>query len=87
MNPALLAPSKSALSGESWVVGGSTENELGVFEAYRTPGGGQLEREWLPGEHRGDLETSYSLWLPLPSRPVCCITVPEAKEQDTLREK
>lgn len=68
------------------MVGGSSENEPGVFEAYQTPGEGQLEREWHPGEHRGDLEPSYSLWLPLPSRPVCR-TVPEAKEQDTLREK
>lgn len=63
------------------------ENELGVFEASRRPGEGQLEREWCLAEYRGDLEPSYSLWLPLPSRPLCSRAVPEAKEQDTLREK
>lgn len=31
------------------MVGGSLENEPGVFEAYQTPGEGQLEREWRPG--------------------------------------
>lgn len=71
LNPALLGP-----SGESWLLRSPLGREQGVSEASSNACGGSVGFWPRP-----------SLWLPLPSRPVCCGTLPEAKEQDTQREK
>ena len=58
------------------------------LKLIRWPGEGQLERDGFLAsteEKPGD-RPSHSQWLPLPSRPVCSGTLPEAKEQDTERK-
>lgn len=47
------------------------------------PGEGQLEREWCLAEYRGDSEPLAACGSHYPAGPFA----PEAKEQDTLREK